>query len=150
MLRPFADATGLIETGPFNLGRASDFRVPDGGYHRSMPQADALYVATAALVVEVLSQDDETHEKLPFYAAHGVEEVIVVEPASRTVRIRTFADSYEDLAVSGVLGLSADGLQSAIRWPSPDRPRSRSSGPSKAPRTAPAVRPARLRLPRPR
>jgi Uma2 family endonuclease len=121
VLRPFADATGLIETGPFNLGRASDFRVPDGGYHRSMPQADALYVATAALVVEVLSQDDETHEKLPFYAAHGVEEVIVVEPASRTVRILAFADGYEDLA-----------------------------DPSTAPRTRPAVRPARLRLRRPR
>ena len=120
VLRPFADAAGLIETGPFNLGRASDFRVPDGGYHRSVPEGNGLYVSTATLVVEVVATDDEAHEKLPFYAAHGVEEVIVVEPASRTVGIRKFGDGYEDVAVSGVLGLSADGLQSAIRWPAPE------------------------------
>jgi Uma2 family endonuclease len=120
VLRPFADAAGLIETGPFNLGRASDFRVPDGGYHRSVPEGDGVYVTRAALVVEVVSTDDETFEKFPFYAAHGVEEVIVVEPASRTARIRRFADGYEDVAVSGVLGLSVEGLQSAIRWPAPE------------------------------
>jgi Uma2 family endonuclease len=122
VLRPFADAAGLIETGPFNLGRASDFRVPDGGYHRSVPAGEAVYVATAAVVVEVVSQDDETHEKLPFYAAHRVEEVIVVEPKSRTVRILSFVDGYNDVAISGALGFSADGLQTAVRWPSPDGP----------------------------
>ncbi len=116
VLRPFADAAGLIETGPFNLGRATDFRVPDGGYHRSVPNGDPVYVTTAAVVVEVVAQDDETHEKLPFYAGHGVEEVMVVEPASRTVRILTFVDGYQDVAISGALGLSADGLQTAIRW----------------------------------
>jgi Uma2 family endonuclease len=85
-----------------------------------VPEGDGVYVTRAALVVEVVSTDDETFEKFPFYAAHGVEEVIVVEPASRTARIRRFADGYEDVAVSGVLGLSVEGLQSAIRWPAPD------------------------------
>jgi hypothetical protein len=92
--------------------------VPDGGYHRSVPAGDPVYVTTAAVVVEVVAQDDETYEKLPFYAGHGVEEVIIVEPASRTVRILTFVDGYQDVAISGALGLSADGLQTAIRWPS--------------------------------
>jgi Putative restriction endonuclease len=122
VLRPFADAAGLIETGPFNLGRATDYRVPDGGYHRSVPERDAVYVTTAVVVVEVLASDDETHEKLPFYAGHGVEEVIVVEPASRTVRILTFGGGYQEVAISGALGISAEGLQSAVRWPSSEGP----------------------------
>ena len=33
-LQPLADLAALTSTGPFNLGRESDFRVPDGGLHR--------------------------------------------------------------------------------------------------------------------
>ena len=151
VLRPFADATGLIETGPFNLGRASDFRVPDGGYHRSMPQADALYVATAALVVEVLSQDDETHEKLPFYAAHGVEEVIVVEPV--------FVDRQDPRICRrlrgpcGQRGSRAERRRAAKCYPlalARPCPGLRSSEPVYGAAARPAARPARLRLRRPR
>ena len=81
VLRPFADAAGLIETGPFNLGRASDFRVPDGGYHRSVPEGDGVYVTRAALVVEVVSTDDETFEKFPFYACLLYTSLLVMGQA---------------------------------------------------------------------
>jgi Uma2 family endonuclease len=41
----------------------------------------------AELVIEVLSPGDETYDKLPFYAAFGVKEVLVVDPDSRAVEL---------------------------------------------------------------
>jgi hypothetical protein len=55
----------------FNLGEPEDYRVPYGGLFR--PGPDEVYVPTAALVVEIISPDDNTWEKLGFYAAHGVD-----------------------------------------------------------------------------
>ncbi|MBA3619672.1 MAG: Uma2 family endonuclease [Acidothermales bacterium] len=57
-----ADAAGLVGTGAFNLGEPDDYRVPDHGYHHELPTAT--YVPTAAVVVEVVSPDDETYEKV--------------------------------------------------------------------------------------
>lgn len=65
-----ARGLGLVATTAFNLGEPGDFRVPDLGVHAARP--GTLYVSTALVVVEVLSPDDETFEKLDFYAARGV------------------------------------------------------------------------------
>src|SRR5436305_12503027 len=85
LLGPPARAAGLRPTmSEFNLGESEhDFRVPDGGLHR--PGAAGVWHATAALVVEILSPDDETREKLPFFATHQVDEVLIVDPAERMV-----------------------------------------------------------------
>ena len=116
ILRPYADAASLVETGPFNLGEPGDYRVPDHGYHRELP--GAAFVATAAVVTEVVSPDDETYDKLPFYARHEVDEVLVVEPDARQVRILALADGrYDDAETSKALGVRASELQEAIRWP---------------------------------
>jgi Uma2 family endonuclease len=118
VLRPYADAAGLVGSGPFNLGRPDDFRVPDHAYHRGRPDPDAVYLATAAVVVEVLSPDDETYEKLPFYAAHDVDEVFVVDSATRQVRILVrSADGYSQATNSAVLSVDANTIESAVRWP---------------------------------
>ncbi|MGH9279318.1 MAG: hypothetical protein ACRD12_14585 [Acidimicrobiales bacterium] len=53
-------AQGLTGTGPFNLGRADDYRVPDRGYHRVQPRGTC--VAAAVVVFEIISPDDETYE----------------------------------------------------------------------------------------
>ncbi len=45
-----------------------------------------MFVATAAMVVEVVSPGDETLEKLAFYASRGVEEVVVADPARGSLR----------------------------------------------------------------
>ena len=45
-------------------------------------------------VVEIVSAGDETARKPPFYAAHEVQELVTVDPATRTV---------------GWLALAADG-----------------------------------------
>jgi hypothetical protein len=42
----------------FNLGGPGDYRVPDGGLFGCAP--DAVYVASAALVIEIVTPGDET------------------------------------------------------------------------------------------
>jgi Uma2 family endonuclease len=48
------------------------------------PEITGDWRLTAALV-EILSPADETPAKLPFYAAHQVDELLIVDPQSRTV-----------------------------------------------------------------
>jgi hypothetical protein len=81
-LGPRAKTAGLVGTSAFNLGLPNDYRVPDGGYHRELPTGT--WVPTAAVVVEIVSADDETYEKFGFYARRA-EELIVVDPTKRTV-----------------------------------------------------------------
>ncbi len=40
-----------------------------------------------ALAIEILSPDDETRAKLPFYAERGVQELWIVEPDTRAVEV---------------------------------------------------------------
>ncbi len=116
VLHPYARAAGLIGSGPFNLGEPGDFRVPDRGYHRDT--FDAVYAPTAAIVVEILSPDDETFEKLPFYAARGVDEVIIADPDERRVRILARSgDRYDDVDRSALLGIDASSVAGEITWP---------------------------------
>lgn len=84
LLGPLADSAGLTMSGQCNIGESEqDFRVPDGALHRSPPTG--VWNATAALAIEVVSPGDESWEKLPFYAAHRVDEVLIVDPRKRTV-----------------------------------------------------------------
>jgi hypothetical protein len=116
MLQHRAAAAGLEPGGSFNLGEPRDFRVPDLGYHRS-PES-ALYMPTAALVVEVLSPHDETLQKLGFYAAHGVEELWVLDPDAHTVRIWELREGrLEPVASSALMGISAADVEAALTWP---------------------------------
>ena len=118
LLGPPARAAGLRPTiSEFNLGEYEhDFRVPDGGLHR--PGAAGIWHATAALVVEILSPDDETWQKLPFFAAHHVDEVLIVDPAERTVTWLGLRDGeYEPVGRSGLIELGASELAGQINWP---------------------------------
>jgi Uma2 family endonuclease len=118
LLGPPARAAGLRPTiSEFNLGESEhDFRVPDGGLHR--PGAAGIWHATAALVVEILSPDDETWQKLPFFAAHDVDEVLIVDPAERTVTWLALRDGeYEPAGRSGLIELGASELAGQINWP---------------------------------
>lgn len=116
LLRPLARRAGLVGTGPFNLGEPGDFRVPDRGLHRHLPYT--VFVPTAALVVEIVSPDDETWDKMDFYASHGVDEVMVVDPAGRDVVILGLVgDRYVPAGASTLLGMAADQLAAQIDWP---------------------------------
>jgi len=113
-----ARAAGLLSTmHEFNLGESvQDFRVPDGGLHR--PGAAGVWQVTAALVVETLSPDDESLQKLPFFAAHEVDEVLLVDPAERTVTwLALQGGAYEPIERSALIALGPAELAARIDWP---------------------------------
>lgn len=111
-----AQARGLRAGGSFDLGEPADFRVPDLGWHRGSPQS--LYFDTAALVVEVLSPGDESHREFDFYARHGVDEVWIVDPVERSVRMWVLQDgAYDERVTSVLLGLSVPDVVDGVDWP---------------------------------
>jgi Uma2 family endonuclease len=116
LLAPHARAAGLVGTGEFNLGEQENFRVPDWGYHRGIPSE--VFVPTAAIVVEILSPNDETWAKFDFYARHGVEEICVADPRGRAVRwFRLHEGTYAEVDASELLGIGVSELTDRVDWP---------------------------------
>ncbi len=106
---------GLRGVGPFNLGVQDDLRVPDGGWLRR-DAALALYLPTAAAVLEVLSPDDETYAKLGFYAAHGVSEVLIAHPVERWVQVHA-GPTMQPATWSDTFETATSALEAAVDWP---------------------------------
>ena len=103
----------------FNLGDPGDYRIPDGGLLRE--RTNRVYAPTAALVVEIISPDDDTPKKVAFYAKHGVEELVIVDPQQQTVEwlgLRPDGE-YPPVERSGLIDLSAAELAKSIDWPAP-------------------------------
>jgi hypothetical protein len=99
--------------------RTATTLVPDGGLCRTGP--DELYNATAALVIEVVSPGDETWDKLPFYAAHRVDEVLIVDPQKRAVEWLALENGeYRSVPRSRLIELGPEELANRIAWPAPD------------------------------
>ena len=118
LLDPPARAAGLFPTmHEFNLGDSDDdFRVPDGGLHRE--RLRGVWHHTAALVVEILSPNDESWQKLPHYAAHDVDEVLIVDPRKRRVHWLGLLDGeYEPIEHSALIDLGPGELAKRIDWP---------------------------------
>jgi Uma2 family endonuclease len=116
LLSPLARTARLLPLGESNLGDAGDFRVPDGMLLG--PGPDRLYNLTAALVLEVVSPGDETWDKLGFYAAHGVEELLIVDPEERTVTwLALGGGEYSPTKRSGLVDLGPRELAELIDWP---------------------------------
>lgn len=101
----------------FNVGTSDhDYRTPDGGLHRERPSA--VWFGTAALVVEIVSPGDESWEKLPFYATHRVDEVLIIDPSEAAVHWLALADDgYGPVERSALIALGAADLSDAIDWP---------------------------------
>jgi len=117
LLGPLARPPGWCRGGHiFNLGDAEDYRVPDGGLLR--PGPDAVYLSTAALVIEIVSPGDESWNKLPFYAAHAVAEVLIVDPQTRSIDLLALGErgEYTRAAHSSVIELTRDALAGQIDW----------------------------------
>lgn len=107
---------GLCMSVEFNLGVKDDFRVPDLGVHRERPRGT--WIAKAAIAVEILSPEDETWSKLPFYARHGVEELLIVDPSNNSVSwLALHGGEYRPAGRSEILDLGAAQLGELIDWP---------------------------------
>lgn len=115
---PLARAAGLVPAmADFNLGAQSDYRVPDGGLHHAEETDNRLYYPTAALVVEIVSPDDESWAKLPFYAAHYVNEVLIVDPQKREIHwLGLRGDRYEPIERSALVDFGPAELAERIVW----------------------------------
>ncbi len=115
LLGPHADAAGLEITGGVGLGEKNDFRVPDLALHR--PGAAAQWHPTMALALKILSPDDEAWDKLPFYAAHDVDELVIVDPPERRVHWMELRDGeYRQTERSSLIELGPRELTERITW----------------------------------
>ena len=117
LLGPLADEAGLVLAGTIGIGVGREqYRVPDLALLR--PGFAPQWNPTAALVVEIVSPGDESWAKLPFYAAHAVDELLIVDPATRTVDwLALVGDEYRAIDDRGLLELSADRVAQLIDWP---------------------------------
>jgi Uma2 family endonuclease len=101
----------------FNLGEPDDYRVPDGGLFR--PGPEEVYVPTAELVVEIVSPGDESWQKLGFYAAHDVGELLIVDPQERRVHWLALESGgeYQPVERSRLIALGPAELAEQLDWP---------------------------------
>ncbi len=77
-----------------------------------------MYYTTAALVIEIVSPGDETWQKLSFFAAHEVGEVLIVDPEERAVHwLGLDGDGYRPIERSALIDLGPNELAERIDWP---------------------------------
>ena len=67
---------------------------------------------------EVVSPGDESWDKLLFYAEHGVDELLIVDPEARKVDWLGLAGGqYAPIDRSGLIDLDPEQLAAQIDWP---------------------------------
>ncbi len=116
VLDPYAKRAALLGTGPFNLGEVENYRIPDGGYHRTLPTT--VWVPTVAIVVEIVLPDDETYATFGFYFEHGVAELIIADPAEHSVTLWDRGPGeFVQTDTSKLLGVEAGAISRLIIWP---------------------------------
>ncbi|HEX2340126.1 MAG TPA: Uma2 family endonuclease [Vicinamibacterales bacterium] len=75
----------------------ADYRIPDLTFvaagREHLLHEDGVRAGGPDAVIEIRSPEDETFEKLPFYAALGVREVIVIDRDSKRPEIHRLAGS---------------------------------------------------------
>jgi hypothetical protein len=116
LLQPLAGPAGLEIISDFNIGEPQDYRIPDAGLLRSGP--NVTFLLTAAMAIEIVSPRDDTWDKLPFYAEHDIDELLIVDPETRKVDWLGLADGkYAPIGRSGLIDLGPEQLAAQIDWP---------------------------------
>jgi Uma2 family endonuclease len=118
LLSPLARESGLFSLiQVFGVGEGRDsYRVADGGLFRSQPHG--VWQGTAALVIEVVSPDDKTWAKLEFYAAHHIDELVIIDHEKREVHWLVLEDGkYKAIERSRLIELGRAELAQQINWP---------------------------------
>lgn len=128
LFAPLAEARGLVafyETGLF--GSDDDYRVPDQLYVRPELVTGRGVEGPANLVVELRSPNDETDDKIDWYADRGVLELLIIEPAERRaellrqrggrlLHVLPDPDGSVQSEVLGVRLAPAPGPRLLVRW----------------------------------
>ena len=113
-LEPFQEATGIFGDLEF------DWRIPDQAY--ALPEHTIEEGLTGGLfVVELRSPGDESYRKLPFYAARGVVEALIVHEDRRFELFRLRDGSYGRVddgrcEVLGVTFSTVEGPRLRVEW----------------------------------
>jgi len=118
LLTPLARGSGLFPLiQVFGVGQGrDDYRVPDGGLFRGQPHG--VWQGTAALVIEIVSPNDDSWKKFEFYAAHEINEVLIVDHKKREVHWFALADGeYKPIERSTLIELGVAELAQQIDWP---------------------------------
>ena len=99
-LEPHLRATGrgVLTSGINVFGEPANYRIPDltfvaAGREHVLHQ-DGVRGGGPDAVIEIRSPEDETYDKLPFYAALGTREVIVIERDTKRPEIYRLAGSH--------------------------------------------------------
>jgi Putative restriction endonuclease len=118
LLGPLADEAGLELTADVGVGSDEhNYRAPDLALHRPA-DVEPQWHRTAAVAVEIVSPNDKTWDKLGFYAAHHVDELVIMDPDQRTVHwLALLEGQYQPLARSGLIELGPSELAKRIDWP---------------------------------
>ena len=124
VLAPLARRAGLEPSGD-SMGvfvdLETDWRIPDQVFVRPDRVIEE-GVTGAELVVELRSPGDESYAKLPFYAARGVTEAMIVHRDRRFELYRLGSDgTYQPVddgrcTVLGVTFATVDGPKLRITW----------------------------------
>lgn len=132
LLAPLAKAAGLLarfETGLYRPGNlVPDYRTPDLLFAPPSLRSKRGIEGAASLVIEILSPDDETYDKIPFYESLGVGELLIVSPGARTfelyvhrerklVRSSPNAEGQVTLASLGTSLATVPGPRLRLLWP---------------------------------
>jgi Uma2 family endonuclease len=101
------------ELGIRDLADPQSYRVPDVSVTRAEFLSERGIEGRAELVIEVLSPNDESREKLPFYARQEVQEVWLIDPKTRAIEVFALRlDHYEPVgAKDGVIRAPSLGLE---------------------------------------
>jgi hypothetical protein len=99
------------------VGRPSEVVSGSASGRLLRPGAGGVWLHTAALAVEIISPGDETWQKLPFYATHGVDEVLIVDPVAQALHWLGLAEGkYSPIERSGLIELGVAELAEQIDW----------------------------------
>jgi Uma2 family endonuclease len=94
------------------FGPGENWRIPDLTFARP-DQSSERGLESAELVIEILSPNDESRKKLPFYASIGVREVWIIDPVTRVAEI--YAGTTLTGDVSAVLGVRLETFGALLR-----------------------------------
>ena len=103
------------------LSATPDYRIPDFTFVASGREGllarDGVRGGGPDAVIEIRSPDDETYDKLPFFARLGVREVIVVDRDTKHPEIFRLAGSqYVAVQADSDRWLGSDTMQVRFTW----------------------------------